>query len=231
MEEAAVTVSESKDAAQLGLADCARGVLRECILAVPQEFMLMDIAELRQRVKPNSNDYYLRANFWKEFQRVTDPGNQGAYLSPSKIYKEYNKATFYEVIRNTARLAFIIRPIKDYEDELNQMMPVAADRLWELINMPVHKYIFPKKGVCEKVMDHKAAEIVLKTIQMLENRTKGMAVQRIAQKTQTEHKHVVQAQTETPAQLDAKIAQLQGQMKELPGDIIEVEEDRQESTS
>lgn len=221
---AEVSVYDTKLPDDRTLVDYTHGKLREYIEKIPTQFLMMDIVELREVAKPTRNDYLYRMNFWREFQDVTSPSNERRVMKTANIFKHSNKQVFYAWLEgNPAKLAFMIRPIKDYEEELNQMLLVASDRLWELINMPIHKYQFLKKGQPpEKLMDVKAAEIILKTIQMLENRTKGLAVQRIAQKTQVEHTHVEGIQAETPKELDEKIQALQDRLKELPGETIDV---------
>ena len=232
LESADISVYDTKLAPGRTLVDLCQGKLKTAIERIPDKYLNMELPELREEAKPGKSAYLYRMNFWRDFQEVTNPGNQREYIQTSHIYRHGHKRIFYQILeQKPALLAFIVRPIKDYEEELNQMLLVATDRLWELINMPIHKYQYLKKGQPpEKLMDVKAAEIILKTIQMLENRTKGLAVQRIAQKTQVEHTHVESIQAENPKELDAKIEQLQGQLKELPGETIDVSSE-QKTTS
>lgn len=144
--------------------------LKELVMILPEEYLMNSEAELRLECKPTPTDYALRVSFWREFEkmmwrgsgRIVCAGVFGGICSELYFYKKF--------IRNEAKLAWMVRPMQVYQKEMEAILYRGTERLWELMEIPI------KNG--KGVIDPKKAEILLKTITQVENRVKGMAVQK-----------------------------------------------------
>lgn len=183
------------------------GRLKEAVLNIPEEIFLKTEGDLRMSVKPTNADFALRVSFWREFERVLWKGS-GAISPASVMAGIVSEQYFYkEFLSNPKKVAFMIRPMQTYNKEMEAILMRATERLWELIEIPIYN----SKGR----FDSKAAEVLMKAVAQVENRVKGMAVQK------SENKRVsvnVNTRTravqgiETMAQLDARIKQLEAEV-------------------
>lgn len=191
------------------------------ILALPEKYINMEDDDLRKEANPIRRDFMLRNNFWIAFEKAINSGTM--HIHTPHVYNGVcPRQNFYEhVLANPAKLAWLIRPIREYESELELLLSAVTDRLWEIVRAPIFSGI---KGSVNKPykLDPKAADVVLKAAKMIEDRVKGMAVQRIAQKTEvTNRKNPEAIEVLTEEHLDKEIKQLEQAVKVLPAEIME----------
>lgn len=206
--------------------------LKQAVMQVPDELLLMTEAELKREAKPTSTDYSLRVSFWREFEKAMWKGS-GKIVCAGIYCGICSEVYFYRnFITRPEKFAWMIRPMQVYKKEMEAILYRGTQRLWELIEAPI-------EGKNGKI-DPKMAEILLKTITAVENRVKGMAVQRSEQKnvnvnvvTRTKATQDI----DTMDSLDQRIRELQAQidgtgLKSLPGQpevmIIEGNQDERD---
>lgn len=188
--------------------------LKDAVMALPEEMLLMTEAELKREATPTPTDYSLRVSFWREFERAMWKGS-GKIVCAQIFVGICSDTYFYRnFITKPAKFAWMIRPMQVYKKEMEAILYRCTERLWELIEAPI-------QGKNGKI-DPKMAEILLKTITSVENRVKGMAVQRSEQKnvnvnvvTRTKATQDI----DTMASLDERIKELQKQMA-LEGKVV-----------
>ncbi len=148
--------------------------LKGIVTDLPEDLLDMSEAELKAKAHPTPGDYALRVSFWREFERVMWKGH-GKIASASIYAGIVSDSYFYnKFLTNKYKFAWMIRPSQTYQKEMDAILYRCTERLWELIEIPLQN----KRGQ----LDSKAAEVLLKTIAQVENRVKGMAVQRSEKK-------------------------------------------------
>lgn len=187
--------------------------LKRAVAELPDEYFMLSEAEMREKVCPTSTDYALRVSFWREFEKTMWKGN-GKIVCASVYGGICSDVYFYKhFITNKLKFAWMIRPMQTYHKEMEAILHRGTERLWDLIEIPVKN---PKTGK----YDTRNAEVLLKTIQAVENRVKGMAVQRSENKTVAVHTVTTTKATqdlESMASIEARIRQLQKEIKTTGG--------------
>jgi hypothetical protein len=192
---------------------------------VTEDLLMISEADLKSRVKPTPTDYALRVSFWREFERIMARGT--GKVIPSGIYGGICSEAYFnqKFIRNIEKFAWMVRPMQTYEREIEAILYRGTQRLWELIDINIYKD--PERTK----VDPKLAEVLLKTIQQVENRAKGMAVQRSEQKSMN-----VNVNTDKPAirvsneaaSIDKRLAELQNELKGVDPQLLESSDDDRE---
>ncbi len=181
--------------------------LRECVLELPEDLLMCEEGTLKLKAKPTPTDYALRVSFWREFERMMWRGS-GKITCSSILSGICTDAYFYrQFITNPLKLAWMVRPMQTYQKEMEAILHRGTERLWELIEIPITN----KKGQ----VDAKLAEVVLKTVKQLEDRVKGMAVQRSEQRSLSVNVTTRSKATQsidTMESLDARIKQLENEV-------------------
>jgi hypothetical protein len=156
--------------------------LREAMRSVPAELHELAEAELRSRFNATTIDFSLRASFWREFEQTCARGK--ARITCPQIYRGIcSEGYFYKkFIADENRIAWMLKPIQAYKKEMEALLSRGTQRLWEMVDMDI-------KGADDKI-DVKRAELLLKVIQEIGNRSLGMAVQRIKEDRRSVHAHV-----------------------------------------
>lgn len=197
---------------------------------LPQELWDMSDGELKMRANPTKADYLIKVNLWNAIREVEHGSTGKMSISMVDIYKGVTRATFHNLLKSQFKIAWLIRPIIPYEEELDVLTTRFTERMWEIAEMPMKKKVRVKKEVVknDKIKteygyeiryDTKAAELILKAYKEVNDRSKGMAVQRqlIAQ---------VPGNNESSAnikELDDRIAELQSKLGDK-AEVIEAEE-------
>ena len=170
--------------------------------------------ELKSMVKPAPIDYALKTSFWREFQKVDAAGG---VVTSRDVYGGIATPNYFRnhILRNQFKLAWLCRPTQIYEKEVEALLTRGTERLWEIMEMD----IYDDHGR----IDVKRGGLVLETIKMVEQRAKGLAVQRV----QSVNVNIEQRQriaSSTSDDIDKRIAELESELKRLPQsqDVIDV---------
>lgn len=193
---------------------------------LPIETVSLSESDLIQNGDIADVDWKLRVKFWQEFRTITNPQARGSRVPKLKLTNIYKgvctAASWSRRIANPFKLAFIIRPINDFEEENEISLQIAASRLYELVTMDI-------TGKDGKV-DVRRGELLLKTISMVADRARGLAVIRSQSVNVNVDKKVKagseQVQISDINELDKKIAELSSKLGNssqaiLEGEVVE----------
>jgi hypothetical protein len=171
--------------------------------------------ELKSMVKPTPLDYALKTSFWREFQKADAAGG---IVTGRDVYGGIATPGYFRnhVLKNQFKLAWLCRPTQIYEKEVEALLTRGTERLWEIIDMD----IYDDHGR----IDVKRGSLVLDTIRMVEQRAKGLAVQRVQSvnlNIEGQKPKLITANDD----IDKRIAELETELKRLPQgqDAIDVE--------
>lgn len=202
------------------------GALRASVEKLPEDLTLMSERQLRHHIQPTNTDYSLRTSFWREYERVVKMG--GDKLTAASIFNGVcSDAYFYQkFIKDPFRVAWLVTPLQTYLKEIEAVLVRGTERLWEIIEMDI-TYV-DKHG--DRQIDAKKASVVLDAIKMVENRAKGLAVQRNETKSVSVHMSGPKRVSVTGSSddtLEARIKELQERVSggdpHALGDVIEGE--------
>jgi hypothetical protein len=113
------------------------------------------------------------------------------------------EGTWFKTLKNPMKCAFIFRPLVEYQKAMETLLTIGINRVHEILHMPIYD---DKTGK----PDARIAGIVLQAVKQVEDRVKGMAVQRIFEKQER-----VSSRAPTPTSLsdiDSKIKMLEAEL-------------------
>jgi len=178
--------------------------LKQAVMDLPDEFLVMTEAQLKGMAQPTPTDYALRVSFWREFEKMMWKGS-GKIVCASVYAGICSDPYFYQkFITNEAKFAWMIRPMQAYQKEMEAILYRCTERLWELTEIT----LTDKKGK----LDAKAGDLLLKTLIEVSNRVKGMAVQRSEQRNLNVNvvtRSKANQGIETMSSIDERIKQLE----------------------
>jgi hypothetical protein len=150
--------------------------VREAILSIPDELHQIEDHELPNKVRPNRVDWAIRCSFWREYERVVSRGS--GRISAASIYGGICEQQYWDqkFLKNSRKVAWMIRPIQSYKKSMETILALGQTRLYEIMHAPV----YDNKGQ----FGSKNASLILQALKMVDDRVKGMAIQRIEKKQQ-----------------------------------------------
>ncbi len=153
------------------LQDVCMGKLRESIENLPIELLEMAEEDLIAKAKPSDIHWELRHNFWRVFgEMMNNPDIQTKRLSSTAVYTGVCcKKVWQNILKNPSRLAFIVRPLKDFDTQLDTLFAIAVRRMMEIVRLPLTP---------DKNFDPNKADAVTKMIRMISDRKLGQSIQR-----------------------------------------------------
>lgn len=198
--------------------------LKSQIEAIPADYWEMGEKQLRKQAKPSLTEYEMKVALWGEIDASNEMGRK---ISVYNIYSDVcSEAFFYKTINNLEKLAWLMSPLRKYEDKAAAALEKATERYEELLSMEItttRKVKNKETGQYEEVTqtDPKKAAVLLATIKNVEERVKGMAVQKqisVHEKGPKDKKY-----EENMEEINKRLTELREseRMKELP--IIEAE--------
>lgn len=147
----------------------------------------------------------LRVSMWTEFESAIQ-GNR--LMRIRQIYSgTCAETTFYSLIDNPVRLAYILCPPADYIIMLKEAHSAGLEKLREIFSA----VIIDEDGY----LNPKAADIVLKAYALLDARLKGAIIQRIDQRTLTAQVPAARLQESAPKDMDVLEKQLKAARLEI----------------
>lgn len=129
--------------------------------------------ELKVLAKPSHDINHLRLRFWKEYALSQDTE------CPMNFRRVFDglvsKEAFLNVFRNPSYLAWILKPPKDYVEDLEEMLNYSLGHIREILDSSIKN---EDGSTNSAVMNAK-----LKAFSMLENRLKGLPTQTIMKRS------------------------------------------------
>ena len=192
--------------------------MRERIAAVPEEYLNKSEEDLEKLASPSLTDELIRMRFWTEYDYCVQAGEPK--LVAIHIFNGVcSEGYFYDTfLKSPEKLAWMLSYTKRYEETMEALLKVATRRTSELLGLSIKK---PRGGD----WDPAKASVLLKVIQMVDNRQRGMAIQ----KTIKGEVSIKAEPFDDVKELDDRIKMLRGKIKEDPTqDVIDVEDDKGE---
>lgn len=180
--------------------------VREAMLRVPADTHALSEGQLRQIVAPTHTDDSLRVSFWREYEKCVAFGLKR--ITATSIFSGIcTEGYFFKLLDNPEKVAWLVRPVQAYQKHVEALLFRGLSRVEEIVNAE----ITDKDGK----LDVKRARLVLEAVVMLDNRAKGMAVQKV----QKESKSLKVSVTAPPAKVipQTPIEQLRARVAELEG--------------
>ena len=157
-----------------------KGKLREFIDLIPEEILNMSEESLRERINPTLRLYQCKILFHKETLAAQKEGRP--FMSSNAIRGVINQTNFHkDILRHPLKLAWVLSPLITYENATRAALFKATERYEELVSMEVT--ITKRKKVDGEWVEYKETcprkvMALMYVIKNLEDRIKGMAIQR-----------------------------------------------------
>lgn len=154
-------------------------------------YMKKDEESLKKIVKPTPTLNRLRQRFWLEFDLSQDQKrdmietNIWMGICSLDLYLNYMEKYKYQ--------AWILMPLPKYEDIIEEALTAGLNRIREIFEFPLYEKKSFKQGnesVIREVPNYKAADLMLKTVKMLDDRAKGGVVQKIESRVTQENRNL-----------------------------------------
>ena len=153
-----------------------------------QKYLKMDEDKLKEQLNPTVHNNRLRISFWKEYDLAQSEGRDIAEVN---IYRGICTLEKYEAsLKSTKLAAWVLTPPTNYVVAMEESLSQGIDKMREILEMPLYITEFKKNenGEIERLNlpNTKVAELVIKTVNMLDLRVKGAVIKQIEQRiTQT----------------------------------------------
>jgi len=150
------------------------GKLLDSIEAVPQNYYGRSIRYLEDQARPNLTMYRIKANFWREIDKAQKSNRK---VVATEVFRGVCKSNYFweKIVANVDKMAWLLTPLEDYEDQTKAALNKAITRYDELLNMEITSTKRVKNkatGEYEEVTttDPKKAMVLLSVIKNLEER-------------------------------------------------------------
>ncbi len=185
--------------------------LRRAVVSVPTHLIFLSERELFRKINPTPLDYALRVSFWREYERIMLNGGSELMTAASVCNGICTPNQFYNLLKKPERVAWMIKPKQSYQKEMEAILSRGTERLWELMELPIYSQ--------DGKPSADIARIVLQAIKQVEDRVKGMAVQRSMTVTANVQSSQAMRSIESMEEINARIKQLEGVINasEQPG--------------
>lgn len=205
--------------------------IQNYIAKIPGELLLLDESQLRQRSKAqystnsgrlNETDHRLRISFWVEYNAAQANRRN---MRMNNVYGGVcSRQLFYaEVLPKVERLAWILCAPTDYLKGLMELQNLGLSELRKILETPIVR----KNSKGQEVMSGSVMTAKIEIMKMIDQRLNGAVIQ----KQMHVHAHgkiATPPQGARPpadmAELDARLAELEGLAKSLPSTELKLSE-------
>jgi hypothetical protein len=150
--------------------------LQHAAQAIPDDYWEKTPDQLAEMIRENplteitTTDHRLRLSLWNEYHQCAPRSQQ---IRASMLYANIcSKQHFYHrVLTNPSKLCWILTPPADYMQAMEECLMVGIERIRELMTIP---YIDKKTGK----FNSRVAELIIKSVHLLDARVKGAIVQK-----------------------------------------------------
>lgn len=174
-------------------------LLQRAMLWVAGEHAQMDERQLEHRCSPDSKTKMLRVNFWNEYYAAV---RAERHMDTMSIYRSVcTHKLFHHRLHVRDACCWIFRPMSDYTMFMEQQLHNGLQRIAEILALPI--------TVNGKVSTQ-TANLIMRTVQMVENRVKGAVTQKHEHKNLNMSLNVGSVMPKDLIELEKKIALLEG---------------------
>lgn len=191
--------------------------LQEAYKRIPSSLLECTETTLRTAYRPGATYETIRVFFWDLIERAVRENRQ---IQERELYTSImTQAHYKNMCANVQLLAFILVPRVPYDVKVQQLLDRSLEKVEEILSINI-------RGDNGEI-DPKRANLVMAAFKMLDMRKHGGYIQRIEEKSMTLHGSVKDAQAashvekKSMAELDARIKQLEAEIKEPPKSLDE----------
>lgn len=144
------------------------------LLAEDPDLLSMDEGTIKNKTCPSVTLMRIRMSFWSEYELAVSRGRR---MKLSQIIGGICTELFFKkkILDDNMKVAFMLTPPSDYVVQVKESLQAGMETLRQIVSAKIvddDGYLIPR-----------AAEIVLKTVALLDMRVKGAIVQRVDQRT------------------------------------------------
>lgn len=173
-----------------------------------QKYLKWDEERLKEELKPTVNNNRLRISFWKEYDAAQAENRD---IVEVNIYRGICTLEKYQSsVKSNKLAAWILTPPANYVVAMEESLSQGIEKMREILEMPLYYTEFKKNehGEIERLTtpNTKVADLIIKTVNMLDLRVKGALVKQIEQKiTQTSTSTNLNVNAPTPADVTVEV--------------------------
>lgn len=180
------------------------------IKRLPEEYMDQGESELRllfaaKKWAPSILDDRVRFMFWREYDQAQN--NMRQMLMTHVYYGVCSRESFYLLLQNKNRVAWILCPPVDYMLGAEEALTYGLEQLRDILSRP-HTSMMG-------VVDSKAAGIKLEIVRMLDARVKGAIIQTTRNLNVNMNANKPVASAPKIEDVDQRIKEVEAQLKTL----------------
>lgn len=175
----------------------------------PDFLMDSDEKTLSKELKLMPVDHVLRQSLWREYSIITKRG-YGKIQLEDIIRGVCCVKSFRTRLKSDSWVAWVLKPLREFEIESEALLTFGMGRLWELVSMDITDH--------SGRVDAKLGALLLKTVKEIKDTVKGQAVQRVQQHITGEVTHKPVAQLDE-RQVNERIKLAEAKIKKSPLDL------------
>lgn len=150
------------------------GSLQTLIDLLPQELLNLPEEDLRPRVRPTLLQERLRVSFWKEYNAAKD--RSASAMNINRVSGGLcSRPYFHDVVSDQVKLAWLLCPPVDYLLAVEEAVNYGVEELRKILSL---SHIDGEGKINASLIGKK-----IKILELLDNRLKGIPIQRIEQKS------------------------------------------------
>lgn len=169
---------------------------------IPEEMWSWDEEDFDKNVEPTATMRRLRISFWHAYNRALESGKP---MRTSDIHAGICHQQYLQqrIIAEPARLAFILKPPVQYAMMMEEALSYSITRVREILSLPI---------VEGGKVNVRLAALILKSMELLDARLNGLAVQKIESKSLQVNVDAQNVKGSDMLAIDERIKQLQGML-------------------
>ncbi len=144
--------------------------VQKAMLMVAHDFMDMSDEELTKAYRAKEKTTNLRLSFWDEYHNALREERQ---MDMKYVYGKICTQNFFfnTALKSTAYTVWLFRPTKNHQLDRESTLRKGLERLKEILELPI---VDPNTGE----VNNGTANLILKTVKMIEDRVAGAVVNR-----------------------------------------------------
>lgn len=133
-----MTTTNSKKPYPDSLLTSVKGLaFSRAVARIPETYWELSDDEIQDLARPTATDHRLRISFWNA---ITSHEGSNTPVDAALIYAPVCTYTHWHVgvLGNTKKLAWLLRPVRQYEELLTPLLQKAAERYADILALDVH---------------------------------------------------------------------------------------------
>jgi hypothetical protein len=182
--------------------------IQRMMLWIAGEYWMLDESLLLNKCCPTATVKMLRINFWNEYYAAV---RENRMMEMINVYRSVcSSSVFYSQLSRREACIWVFRAMKDYTTFMEEQLHRGLQRIDEILSLPIAQ---------NGKINTSTANLILRTIQMVENRVKGAVVQKHEHKSLNVSVNAMDVQPKDLIELERKIALLEG------GEVLKISDE------